>query len=111
MLMKIVVLFLACLVSATVSAQPHGPRPMREFESGRPPQTQEDMRLRRERMQEFRQQMRNRQQASERDDRPSSEWRNQDREFANDERPRGLRRLNQDERQRLRQEMREAYQR
>ena len=109
--MKPVLLFLMCLVSASAAAQPHGPRPEREFGLDRQAQIQDDMRLRRERMQEFRQQMRNRQQAGERDESGPPLRRNFDRETNGDERSPGLRRLSPEERQRLRQDMRDAYRR
>ncbi|MBS1209483.1 MAG: hypothetical protein H6R19_1881 [Proteobacteria bacterium] len=111
MLMKPVLLFLACLVSASAAAQPHGQRIERGFGLDRPAQSQDDLRLRRERMQEFRQQIRNRQEVEARDESGPPVRRNFERDVTGDERARGLRRLSPEERQRLRQDMRDAYRR
>lgn len=106
--MKPVLFLLACLICAAAAAQPNergqgrglGPGPGRQ---AREASEGEDFRQRRERMQAFRQEMLRQQEASPR--------RRAERDPENVERPRGLRRLTPDERQRLREEMREAYRR
>lgn len=103
LLMKPVLFLLACLICAAAAAQPNERGQGRGLGPGREARTEEERRLRHESMQAFRQEMLRQQ------DVPPRRRAGRDPEDA--ERPRGLRRLTPDERQRLREEMREAFRR
>lgn len=103
--MKPVLVLLACLFCASAVAQPSERGLRREFGPVRESRA-EDWRQRRERMQEFRQEMLRQQEAQ----RPQPRQRFE-RDPDNTAPLRGLRRLTPEERQRLREEMRDAYRR
>lgn len=104
--MKSVLILLVCLLSAAVAAQPAERGPGRGLGAGREARSEEEWRLRHERMQAFREEIRRQHEAQR-----AQPGRRVEPDPDNSEAPRGLRRLSPEDRQRLREEMREAFRR
>ena len=104
--MKTVFSLLACLICAVAAAQPIERGPGRGLGPGREAREGEDFRQRRERMQAFREEIR-----QQRETQRLQPERRIERDAERVEPPRGLRRLSPEARQRLREEMRDAYRR
>jgi len=121
--MRILIILLSCLACADAFAQARprpGPSPRedapRSVEEGRPERSPDDLRGRRESLRAFRDEMRQQQEqrralrdAAVRDGRQDNRHEDSRSRYANDEAHSNLRRLSPEDRQRMRQEMRDAF--
>ena len=120
--MRILIILLSCLACADAFAQarPRGPEPRedapRRIEEGRPARSPDDLRERRESLRAFRDERRQQQEqrrdlrdASAHDDRHDNRYDDRRSRYASEDARNNLRRLSPEDRQRMRQEMRDAF--